>query len=80
MSAPGTLNSGVPRRSKWSGFETDVDDLTASSALPTQVTARMMTHNRPSCDGDHSPGEPVRATVNTGEVKLISVGIEEEPL
>src|SRR5229473_1009680 len=29
-----TLNSGVPRRSKWSGFETAVDDLTASSALP----------------------------------------------
>jgi hypothetical protein len=28
------INSGVPRRSNWSGFETAADDLPASSAPP----------------------------------------------
>src|SRR6266576_6217067 len=34
MSPQLALNSGVPRRSKWSGFETAADDLPASSAPP----------------------------------------------
>jgi hypothetical protein len=33
------LNSGLPRRSKWSGIETAADDLPASSTPPPLTQA-----------------------------------------